>query len=99
MAANPEPLEELLAQVESMQNMLRVSLSDSADVAELKTKMEFLWGNGKPGKIAELEHSDHRLTQAYWYMRGALWVMLGLLATFVLPLTIWLAEKYLEAHK
>lgn len=98
MAAN-DPLQELLAQLESLHSMLSVSLADSKDVSDLKTKMQFLMGNGKPGKIKELEDSDHRLTRAYWYLKGALWVMLGLLATFVLPLTIFLVEKYLEAHK
>lgn len=98
MAAE-DPLQKLSEQLESMETLLNASLSDSADVAELKTKMKFLWGNGKPGKIDELVTSDQRLTQAYWYMKGALWVMLGLMTLFVLPLTIWLVEEYLKGHK
>lgn len=92
-------LEELLEQVESMQRLLSANLSDSDDVAELKTKMKYLWGNGKPGKIDELESASTRLTQSYWYMKGALWVLIALVTMVITPLAIFLMEQWLMAHK
>jgi hypothetical protein len=99
MAANDEPLTELLAQMESIQDMLKAHLSDSEDVAELKLKMAFVWGNGKPGKLQQLEDSDEKQNQAMWYIKGALWVIIGLLASFVLPLTIFLLQMWLQGHR
>jgi len=100
MAAQEDPLVLLTEQIESIQNMLKANLSDTADVAELKTKMAFVWGNGKPGILQELKDSDKKLTQAFWYMKGALWVLIGLIATLLVPLAIFLAEQhYLAGHR
>jgi hypothetical protein len=94
-----DPLIELAAQLESMQSLLRASLTDSAEVAELKTKMAFIYGNGKPGVIQELKDSDARLNQAMWYMKGALWVLVALTTLVLTPLAIFLAEQWLMAHR
>lgn len=95
MPEKPDALAVLLEQVESMKNMLDASLTDSADVAELKTKMKYLWGNGKPGKVDEIETVTQGLIRSYWYMKGALWVIIGIITCFLVPLAIFLAEIYL----
>jgi len=80
MAETNDPLQEKL---KSLMELVAGIPKDSAELAELKTKVEYLYGNGKPGKVDELVKSDSAQNKWLWMLAGALTVIAQILAWLV----------------
>lgn len=82
--AEPQPAQDpLLSAILELKQLLEHVPGNSAELAELQTKVSYLYGNGKEGAVTTLQKSDSTQNKMLWIAYGILLAILTLLGWFV----------------